>query len=94
MCVCILSLGFLVLIWYNSWYVLQIPALLEKADNSETDSDDDDDGGSSEDSDSGCKEYVHPKDKPAEISVDKKVRWSGIVSFFPPLPLWHKKIQT
>lgn len=54
--------------------VQKIPALLEKADNSETDSDDDDDGGSSEDSDSGCKESVHPKDKPAEISMDKKER--------------------
>ncbi|NXC14031.1 RIOK1 kinase, partial [Corythaeola cristata] len=53
--------------------VQKIPALLEKeADESETDSDDDD--GSSEDSDSGCKESVHPKDKPAEVSMDKKER--------------------
>ncbi|KFP77874.1 PREDICTED: serine/threonine-protein kinase RIO1 [Acanthisitta chloris] len=55
--------------------VQKIPALLEKADESETDSDDDDDGdGSSEDSDSGCKSSVHPKDKPAEVSIDKKER--------------------
>ncbi|NWT10840.1 RIOK1 kinase, partial [Vireo altiloquus] len=57
--------------------VQKIPALLEKADNSETDSDDNDDddgGGSSEASDSACKESVHPKDKPAEISMDKKER--------------------
>ncbi|NWR85199.1 RIOK1 kinase, partial [Furnarius figulus] len=55
--------------------VQKIPALLEKADESETDSDDnDDDHGSSEDSDSGCKESVHPKDKPAEVSMDKKER--------------------
>ncbi|NWX02290.1 RIOK1 kinase, partial [Caloenas nicobarica] len=53
--------------------VQKIPALLEKeADESETDSDDDD--GSSEDSDFGCKESVHPKDKPAEVSMDKKER--------------------
>ncbi|KAF4790941.1 Serine/threonine-protein kinase RIO1 [Turdus rufiventris] len=52
--------------------VQKIPALLEEADNSETDSDDD--SGSSEDSDSGCKESVHPKDKPAEVSMDKKER--------------------
>ncbi|NXH44769.1 RIOK1 kinase, partial [Dicaeum eximium] len=57
--------------------VQKIPALLEEADNSETDSDDDDDdddGGSSEGADSGCKESVHPKDKPAEVSMDKKER--------------------
>ncbi|RMC16121.1 hypothetical protein DUI87_08331 [Hirundo rustica rustica] len=59
--------------------VQKIPALLEDADNSETDSDDDDDGGSSEDSDSGCKETVHPKDKPAEIIMDKKEEFE-----FPP----------
>lgn len=64
---------------------MQIPALLEEADNSETDSDDDDDGGSSEDSDLGCKESVHPKDKPAEVMMDKKVSWLGIVGFFPSL---------
>ncbi|KFM07452.1 Serine/threonine-protein kinase RIO1, partial [Aptenodytes forsteri] len=53
--------------------VQKIPALLEKkADKSETDSGDDD--GGSEDSDSGCKESVHPKDKPAEVSLDKKER--------------------
>ncbi|XP_009324743.1 PREDICTED: serine/threonine-protein kinase RIO1 isoform X2 [Pygoscelis adeliae] len=53
--------------------VQKIPALLEKkADESETDSGDDD--GGSEDSDSGCKESVHPKDKPAEVSLDKKER--------------------
>ncbi|XP_010571541.1 PREDICTED: serine/threonine-protein kinase RIO1 isoform X2 [Haliaeetus leucocephalus] len=53
--------------------VQKIPALLEKkADESETDSDDD--GGSSGDSDLGCKESVHPKDKPAEVSMDKKER--------------------
>ncbi|NWW33159.1 RIOK1 kinase, partial [Panurus biarmicus] len=58
--------------------VQKIPALLEEADNSETDTDDDDDGGggggSSEDSDLGCKESVHPKDKPAEVIMDKKER--------------------
>lgn len=72
------------LFWFDTiffWYILQIPALLEKkADASETDSDDD---GSSEDSDSGCKESVHPKDKPAEVGMDKKVSWPGIVDFFP-----------
>ncbi|NXG47552.1 RIOK1 kinase, partial [Psilopogon haemacephalus] len=53
--------------------VQKIPALLEeKAYDSETDSDDG--SGSSEDADSGCKEFVHPKDKPAEVSVDKKER--------------------
>ncbi|XP_074683995.1 serine/threonine-protein kinase RIO1 isoform X3 [Strix aluco] len=53
--------------------VQKIPALLEKkTDESETDSDGDD--GSSENSESGCKESVHPKDKPAEVSMDKKER--------------------
>ncbi|KFO89145.1 Serine/threonine-protein kinase RIO1, partial [Buceros rhinoceros silvestris] len=53
--------------------VQTVPALLEKeADESETDSDDDD--GSSENSSSSCKESVHPKDKPAAISIDKKER--------------------
>ncbi|NXW07589.1 RIOK1 kinase, partial [Fregetta grallaria] len=53
--------------------VQKIPALLEKkSDESETDSRDDD--GSSEDSNSCCKESVHPKDKPAEVSIDKKER--------------------
>lgn len=63
---------------------MQIPALLEDADNSETDSDDDD-SGSSEDADSGCKESVHPKDKPAEVMMDKKVSWLGNDCFFPSL---------
>lgn len=67
---------------------MQIPALLEEADNSETDSDDD--SGSSEDSDSGCKESVHPKDKPAEVSMDKKVSWSGI-AYFSHLCLYDTK---
>lgn len=71
---------------------MQIPALLEEADNSETDSDDDDDGGSeSEDSDSGCKESVHPKDKPAEVSMDKKVSWPGIVFFFSTIAYMTQK---
>lgn len=72
------------LFWFDTilfCYTLQIPALLEKkADVSEADSDDD---GSSEDTDSGCKESVHPKDKPAEAGMDKKVSWPGIVDFFP-----------
>lgn len=59
---------------------MQIPALLEKAaDESETDSDEDD--GSSEDSDSGCKESIHPKDKPAEVSMDKKVSCQELFIF-------------
>lgn len=70
---------------------MQIPALLEEADNSETDDDDDDDGDSSEDSDSGCKESVHPKDKPAEVIMDKKVSWLGIVWFFSHLGLYDTK---
>uniref|UniRef100_A0A8C4J1D5 Serine/threonine-protein kinase RIO1 n=1 Tax=Dromaius novaehollandiae TaxID=8790 RepID=A0A8C4J1D5_DRONO len=54
--------------------VQKIPALLEKkVEESEVGSDDDDDG-SSEDSDSGCKESLHPKDKPAEVGTDKKER--------------------
>ncbi|XP_054237656.1 serine/threonine-protein kinase RIO1 [Indicator indicator] len=53
--------------------VQKIPALLEeKAYESETDSDDN--GGTSEDDDSCCKEFVHPKDKPAEVGMDKKER--------------------
>lgn len=72
---------------------MQIPALLEKkADESETDSDDDD--GSSGDSDLGCKESVHPKDKPAEVSMDKKVSWPGIVYFSHLCLCDRKKIQT
>lgn len=51
---------------------MQIPALLEKkTDESETGSDDD--GGSSEDSESSCKEFRHPKDLPAVVTMDKKV---------------------
>ncbi|XP_025928640.1 serine/threonine-protein kinase RIO1 isoform X2 [Apteryx rowi] len=50
-----------------------IPALLEKkVEDLETGSDDDD--GNSEDSDSGCKESLHPKDKPAEVGMDKRER--------------------
>nr|XP_038031080.1 serine/threonine-protein kinase RIO1 [Anas platyrhynchos] len=52
--------------------VQKIPALLEKADESETGSDYED--SSSEDSDSGCKESRHPKDLPAEVTMDKKER--------------------
>ncbi|KFV64816.1 Serine/threonine-protein kinase RIO1 [Dryobates pubescens] len=53
--------------------VQKIPALLEeKAYESETDSDDG--GGTSEDADSCSKEFVHPKDKPIEVSMDKKER--------------------
>ncbi|EOB07808.1 Serine/threonine-protein kinase RIO1, partial [Anas platyrhynchos] len=52
--------------------VQKIPALLEKADESETGSDYED--SSSEDSDSGCKESRHPKDLPTEVTMDKKER--------------------
>jgi len=73
--------------------MLQVPALLEKkVDESGTGSDDD--GGSSEDCDLGCKESVHPKDKPAEVSMDKKVSWPGNVYFSPLLPMCQEKIQT
>lgn len=60
---------------------MQIPALLEKTDESEAGSDDD--GGSSEDSDSSCKQSQHPKDLPAPVTMDKKVSYPKIVHFFP-----------
>ncbi|XP_040405932.1 serine/threonine-protein kinase RIO1 isoform X1 [Cygnus olor] len=52
--------------------VQKIPALLEKADESETGSDYE--HSSSEDSDSDCKESWNPKDLPAEVTMDKKER--------------------
>lgn len=70
-------------------YLLQIPALLEKADESETGSDYED--SSSEDSDSGCKEFRHPKDLPAEVTMDKKVSWPGTAHFPTSAQMTGKK---
>ncbi|XP_074842019.1 serine/threonine-protein kinase RIO1 isoform X2 [Carettochelys insculpta] len=54
--------------------VQKVPALLEKQEEMESDSED---GGSSDDCDSVCKEQgeaLHPKDQPTEVGMDKKER--------------------
>lgn len=58
-----------------------MPALLENREEADSDSEDND---SSDHSELGCKEQeeesVHPKDRPAETSVDKKVSCSDASS--------------